>query len=224
MMKTALFVDDDTILSRALQRYVHNHEDAFALLVAQNGAEALDVLKDNTVSLVVTDLQMPVMDGFELLAQMTRQYPEIPVIIVTAFSTEETRRKGLSEGAIGFIEKPVPVEDFSVRISDALEAQVEGGEFQNVPLETMAQLIGMESKSCKLRVKNKQSGERGVLFFSDGEIITARYEDLEGIPAAVNIFQWDYVQMDIENVQPVADQDIDGGLEAVLELVAQQRT
>ena len=223
MIKTVLFVDDDPILCMSILRYVQKHIDDFTLVTAENGIEALALLARETVSLVVSDLQMPEMDGFELLTRMSGQYPEIPVIILTAFHSADTRQRGLSAGAVGFIEKPIDVSDLAARISEALDDQSAGGVFQAVPLETMAQLIGMERKSCTLRVMERRGGGRGLLLFRDGILVDARHGDVTGMSAAVDIFGWDFVQMDIEESLPDTEQRITAGLEAVLEMVASQR-
>jgi CheY-like chemotaxis protein len=221
--KKVLFVDDDNVLCHSVQHLSQKYTDRFIMVTAGNGVEALDVLSQHTVSLVITDLQMPEMDGFALLAQMSLHHPEVPVMIITAYGSPETRRKGLSEGAVGFIEKPVVVPDLLDVISETLDAQSEGGAFQSIQLETMAQLIEMARKSCTLRVTDKASQDRGVLFFRDGALVDARCNEAEGIPAAVALFGWDFVKMDIEETLPEMENSIEGGLDAVLELVAQQR-
>jgi CheY-like chemotaxis protein len=223
MKKTVLFVDDDSILCMSIQRYVQKHSAAYTLITAGNGREAMDLLGRETVNLVVSDLQMPEMDGFELLAQMSSRFPEIPVMIITAFDSQDTRQRGLLAGAVGFLEKPLEMPDLAARIADALAEQSGGGAFQAVPLETMSQLLGMERKSCALRVSDKRGGGRGILLFRDGILVDARHNDATGIPAAVAIFGWDFVQMDIEDALPDAEERIPGGVDAVLELVAAQR-
>lgn len=223
MIKTVLFVDDDAVLCRSVQHHSRKVDDRFVLITAQNGIDALTVLSQMPVSIVITDLQMPGMDGFSLLAEMSRHYPEIPVMIVTAFGSSDMRQKGLSEGAVAFIEKPVDVATLVSVIADTLDAQTDGGAFQAVPLETMAQLIEMAQKSCTLRVTEKTRMERGVLFFRDGALIDARLNEAMGITAAIDIFMWDFVKMDIEESLPELESCIDGGLDEVLELVAIQR-
>ncbi len=223
MKKTVLFVDDDAVLCRSVQHHSLKQSDRLMVITAQNGAEAIEILSRQPVALVITDLQMPEMDGFELLARMSIQYPEVPVMIVTAFGSSEMRQRGLSEGAVGFIEKPFEVAGLMGVIVETLDAQTEGGAFQAVPLETMAQLIEMAHKSCTLRVTEKITQERGVLFFRDGELVDARCNEAEGVPAAVDVFGWDFVKMDIEESLPEMENRIDGGLNAVLELVAHQR-
>lgn len=223
MIKTVLLVDDDPIMCMSFQRYVQQRVGDFSLMIAGNGKEALDLLTRETISLVVTDLQMPEMDGFELVAQMSVRFPEIPAVIITAFDSPDARQRGLLEGAAGFLRKPIASADLVARILEVLEEQRGGGVFQAVPLETMAQLIDMERKSCALRVTAAGSGERGVLFFRDGALVDARYNDAAGLAAAVDIFCWEHVQMDIEESFPDTEVRIKDGLDAVLDLVAAQR-
>ena len=89
MIKNVLLVDDDTEMLHALKEGFKKYQESFAVLLAEDGLEALTRLKQNIVSLVVTDLKMPNMDGFELLAHIMEHYPDIPVIIITGYSTPE---------------------------------------------------------------------------------------------------------------------------------------
>ena len=101
MLNRVLVVDDDRILLRRIQKKSEAYRDRFLLLVAENGRQAVDILKNESVDLVVTDLQMPEMDGFALLAFMSENYPDIPVFIQTAYGTVESRRSVLQGGGGG---------------------------------------------------------------------------------------------------------------------------
>ena len=89
MIKNVLLVDDDTEMLHALKEGFKRYLESFAVLLAEDGLQALEVLNHNIISLVVTDLKMPKMDGFELLAHIMQHYPDIPVIIITGYSTPE---------------------------------------------------------------------------------------------------------------------------------------
>ena len=82
-MKKILIVDDDTIVRTFFIRSLQPHADSFEVSAVKNGQEAVDVLNSQRVDLVVTDLMMPVMDGFELLSHMSKHYPEIPAFVIT---------------------------------------------------------------------------------------------------------------------------------------------
>ena len=94
MLPTVLFVDDDRIVRRVIARHCQSYAPQFSLLLAADGRQALEILRSTPVALVVTDIQMPVMDGLELTARLSEAYPDIPVIIQTAYGSAENRRKG----------------------------------------------------------------------------------------------------------------------------------
>ena len=215
-MKNVLIVDDDRILRRLIANKLAKQGVPFSILLAENGKEAVTFLKRHPVSLVVTDLQMPEMDGFALLAHLSAHYPDIPVVILTAYSTPDTKKKVLAGGAIGYMEKPLLVDDLAQKITRALERESEGGVLQTIPLETFVQLIEMEQKTCTIRVTEKASGVQGVLFFRGGELFEARVADRKGEQAAYEIFSWEKVTLAIQDDCPLKEKRIQGGLQAIL--------
>ena len=149
MVKRILLVDDDRILLRLAQEKFKRYQNIFTIVTAENGLEAVDKLKQEVISLVVTDLQMPQMDGFALLAHLSENYPDIPVIILTAYGSQTSRKAALEGGAAGFMEKPFVVEKLAAKIIDALQRESEGGILQTIPLDMFLQLIEMEQKNLK---------------------------------------------------------------------------
>jgi DNA-binding NtrC family response regulator len=91
------------------------------LHTATNGADAVKLLKSlPIIDLVVTDLSMPKMDGFELLAYMNRNYPQIPVILMTAFGTPKIEEIVNSMGLFRYLEKPLDINSIAENIFAAL--------------------------------------------------------------------------------------------------------
>jgi len=78
MIRNVLLVDDDREMLVALTKGLARWDDTFAVLTAESGSAALAQLRSQEISLVVTDLKMPEMDGFELLAAIMQNYPDIP--------------------------------------------------------------------------------------------------------------------------------------------------
>ena len=216
MIKKVLFVDDDRILRRMIQKKFEKYEDTFSAITAEDGLDAVEKLKQNTISLVVTDLQMPRMDGFALLAHLSEKYPDIPVIVQTGYGTPKSKKSALERGAAGYIEKPFKVEQLADKIIVTLEKESEGGILHTIPLEMFIQLIEMEQKTCTIRVVNKTSGELGVLFFKSGDLMDARFGGQHGKPAAYEIFSWDQVTLSIEDDCAIKDKRIDENLQAIL--------
>jgi len=216
MIKKVLFVDDDRILCRKILKKLERYKKRFTTLTAVDGLDAVDKLKENTISLVITDLQMPRWDGFALMAYLSEEYPDIPVIVQTAHSTPKAKQIALSRGAAGYIEKPYNIDDLGQKIIATLKKESEGGILQSVPLEMFIQLIEMEQKTCTIRVVEKKTDKHGVLFFKNGDLLDARISSLHGKSIAYEIFSWDEVTLSIQDECAVDKKRIDGDLQAIL--------
>ena len=199
MIKNVLLVDDDTEMLHALKEGFKKYQESFAVLLAEDGRQALESLKQNIISLVVTDLKMPNMDGFELLAHIMEHYPDIPVIIITGYSTPEMEQLAREGGAVGYIAKPFLIENLARQILTTLRKESEGGTLHNVSSGMFLQLIEMEQKTCTIRLEEKSGNRKGILFFKEGELFDARVNNLQGESAAHEIFSWDEVNLSIQN-------------------------
>jgi YesN/AraC family two-component response regulator len=104
-MKTSLLiVEDDLLLSDCLKEFLSSEVDV--IHQSYNGAEALEVLASEDVHLVITDINMPVMNGIELIKTMRLKKMVHPIIFFTAHGDEKLMREALSYGAFDFILKP----------------------------------------------------------------------------------------------------------------------
>ncbi len=103
--KNILLVDDNQNFLNGLADSLRECEGTFCVLTAENGDRALKVLESAHVDLVVTDLKMPVMDGFGLLSNVRRNFPEIPVIIMSSFLCPEVETGLRNLGALQCIDK-----------------------------------------------------------------------------------------------------------------------
>jgi len=106
-MTTILLVDDEKafVLSLAdgLQAYFQN----INVLTAENGKKALELLDTREIDMVITDLKMPVMDGFELIENVNRHLPAIPVVVMTAFNDAAAGLRLMNMGISQMIDKPL---------------------------------------------------------------------------------------------------------------------
>lgn len=120
-VRDVLIVDDEEPLLLTIAEGLSIYKKYFNLLTATNGADAVKVLKSSpAIDLVLTDLSMPKMDGFELLAYMNRNYPKIPVILMTAFGTPKIEEIVSSMGIYGYLEKPLDINIIADNIFAAL--------------------------------------------------------------------------------------------------------
>lgn len=216
MVKNVLIVDDDREMLLSLEEGLSNYQDTFSITTAGDGLRAVEHLKNSTISLVVTDLKMPRMDGFSLLSHIMEHYPEIPVIVITGYSTPDMERLAREGGAIGYIAKPFMIDELAERIITTLRKETEGGTLHSVSSGIFLQLMEMEEKTCTVRLVEKSSGKQGVLFFLDGQVLDARCKSLRGETAAYEIFSWDDVSLSIQNSCPPKEKRIHRGLRAIL--------
>ena len=88
---------------------------------AADGPQALEILHQNGADLVITDLMMPGMSGLDLLKEIRSEYPDLAVIVVTAFGTVETAVEAMKAGAYDYITKPVNMDELRMIVDRALE-------------------------------------------------------------------------------------------------------
>lgn len=117
---TILVVEDDPDINAYLQKELKPN---FRILAAGNGAAAVDILAKENVSLVISDVMMPEMNGYELCKRIKSDiaFSHIPVILLTALSDDKQRMYGIASGADEFIQKPIHIEELKLRIVRLLE-------------------------------------------------------------------------------------------------------
>ena len=115
----ALIVDDSSVMRKIVERSLRQAGlDQMVVYEAGNGAEGLDVLKSKNVDLILSDINMPSMDGLEFLRQIRAQNlaPGVPVVMITTESSEEHVKQAILAGARGYIRKPFTAEQVKERV------------------------------------------------------------------------------------------------------------
>ena len=105
-MKNVLIIDDDELILSVLAQGLKSCTKEWNVLTAENGREALKILDSVSVDLIVTDLNMPEMDGYELLTYTRRNRPDIQVVVMTADYSPEVEKRLLPLGVSRCFEKP----------------------------------------------------------------------------------------------------------------------
>lgn len=107
-MATILIADDEVNILSGLE--IAFKEEGWNVLCASDGLDAWEKINKNDVDLVITDLKMPKMDGYELLKKISSSYPRLPVIVLTGHGTIETAVETMRDGAVDFFTKPVDLD------------------------------------------------------------------------------------------------------------------
>jgi CheY-like chemotaxis protein/predicted regulator of Ras-like GTPase activity (Roadblock/LC7/MglB family) len=194
MLPCVLIVDDDDNFLSVVRESLEGRADRFRLLTANSGQEAVRLLEAKPVDLLVTDLRMPGMDGFELLAHVMNRSIELSVCVITGYSTPETVKQLHRMGIMRIWEKPINFKDFAEYIENVLSGSVEGTPFEGISIGGFLQLVHTERKTCFLEVLNR-TGEKGAFLFQDGEAYDAVCGDLRGETAALTIISWEKGRM-----------------------------
>ena len=190
--RTVLMVEDEAATLRFYLAGLRGMQE-FRLLAAENGAEALAVLQSNPVDVVVTDLKMPVLDGYALLAILAERYPSLPVIVLTAVAEPGMLTRAVELGALRILAKPIKLSLLMEEIRAAALVEPHGI-VKGLGLSSLLQLLNWERKTATLTVHSRDGV--GYLYVKDGELIHAAREQAEGLPAAYRILGWDSARVE----------------------------
>jgi len=115
-MKKILVVDDEESVRIILKQMLE--QGGYSAEVASDGAEALDKLKADNYHMIITDINMPGMDGVELLKKSKELFPKLPVIFVTGFGKDKIILQAMKLGLSNYIEKPFKMDDVLKIVKD----------------------------------------------------------------------------------------------------------
>ena len=115
MPKRLLIVDDEETITFSLyQSFIHSKAD-YEVVTSATAEEALERIHEQAFDLVVTDIMMPGIDGFELMSAIHAEFPDTGVVIMTAYGS------AIAEGAVSYVEKPFEMKEFKSLIISLLD-------------------------------------------------------------------------------------------------------
>jgi two-component system cell cycle response regulator CpdR len=125
-MARVLIADDEDSMRSLVARAIAM--DGHAIVTAQDGAEALEILTrdDGAFDLLLTDIQMPVMDGIALALAAARDFPRLTILLMTGFADQRERASGLNAIVYDVVTKPFSVADIRTAVAAALAARTAG--------------------------------------------------------------------------------------------------
>jgi CheY-like chemotaxis protein len=220
--KTVLVVDDEPSVRTLLREALPRHLERFAVATASNGVEAVTYLRSHPVDVLVTDVHMPVMDGFELLAYVRNHHPNLPVVVLSVMSPEDVQDGSPQLGVLRVLRKPASPAELARHIREAAADTVKG-HMTGVPLVSLLELMRTERKSCSLLVRSGE--EKGRLHFLSGELVNAYAFslDVDGEEAARHLLGLDIVTIDFERSLHNHERRIETPLSTLLLEVATRR-
>ncbi len=188
-LKKVLIVDDEETLTWSMAKSLSKDRDKYEVIIANNGKEAISILKKNKVDLVITDIRMPDINGLDLLVKIRKEYPEIKVIIMTAYGSSDVQKEANRRGSIYYVEKPFEISDIRKIIVDLI-GKKKGfqGKVYGLQLTDIIQMNCLSRLTTALVIT--RDGEKGVIYLNEGEIIHAECGDKKGTEAFYKILSW----------------------------------
>ena len=205
-----LIVDDDVKLLTSLKNGLMKLGQ-FDILTAVHGIQALAILKTTKTAIMVTDLQMPRMDGVELLATVTRDYPNILCIVTTSLKDHALRKKFQGDSLFSYINKPFNHIRLHGEIIKMLDCRDEINFRPGIFITAMLPLINMMQKSCVLEA-NAGMDKKGTFFFENGVISDVRTEIHAGSSALEEMLSWGPARYQINPLPDNYPHDSDSSL------------
>ncbi len=117
-MAKILILEDDILLNKTVTKFLNNN--GYDVVSCFDGEEAYDILQDNVFDLIISDIMMPNIDGFEFLETVREFNKEIPVIFMSADDDFNTKQKGYRLGVDDYLVKPVNLEEMALKIGAIL--------------------------------------------------------------------------------------------------------
>ena len=189
-LKKVLIVDDEETLTWSMAKSLSKDKDKYEVMIANNGREALGLLKKSQIDLVISDIRMPDINGLDLLVRIKMEHPQTKVIIMTAYGSSDVQKEANRRGSLFYIEKPFEINDIRKIIVDLI-GKKKGfqGKVFDVQLTDIIQMNCLGRLTTALVIT--RNGEKGVIYFNEGEIIHAECGEKKGSDAFYRILTWD---------------------------------
>lgn len=175
-IRKILVVDDEPQITRVLRHSLMAHR--FDVRTAADGVSALDTFRDWHPDLVITDLQMPDMDGIELCREI-RKVSQLPVIVLSVKGEERTKVEALDAGADDYVTKPFGIDELLARVRAALRRLPDGVSAAETKLEDGSITIDLETREVAvsgnlIHLTPKEFELLVYLFNNRGKVVTHR--------------------------------------------------
>jgi len=189
-----LLLDDDQELLDMYREILSQMPSKPEIQTASSGARAIALLETQTFTLMITDLNMPKMDGLQVLSIVRRKYPQLRIVVLTSVMDEQFRSRSYAMGVDLFWQKPSTMDEiqqFLECIESLLGREVQETGFRGVQSKSLVDIIqleGLSRSSTTLRIVN--GGLDGKIWMQDGDVVDASTSNLTATDAFKEILSW----------------------------------
>lgn len=178
-----LLVDDDPMVSWNLGQYLTRM--GMKVTTCGDGSEAMTLLENETYDVLITDVQMPGLNGLALIEWVRQQRPNLCVVVITGFGSPSVRQVALKRGAIFYFEKPVDPKTLVECLKTETKTEAFTGTIHNIDLLEYVQLLLISRRQLMLEI-SANDGQKAHLFFDKGNIVHATLGEQNGVEAFFN--------------------------------------
>lgn len=171
---SVLIVDDDSRFTEKVKTFLE--KEGYDVLTAQNGQKGLEIINFNKIDVIMADIEMPVMNGIELLERAKRLYRDIEVIMITGYGDEELAVKSLRQGATNYLRKPIDLEELGIAIKNSIERIIlhRNQLYRNRELKINTEIISKinEELEGKIEERTKELSQTQAQLFQTSKLAT----------------------------------------------------
>ena len=189
--KKVLIIDDEVKLLKMLKKALLVDHNFYEVILADNANKAIEILADDEISLVVSDIMMPGMSGIELYAIIRVTCPKLKVIFMTAYATDTIRQAIEANSRLLLIEKPFNYNQLREMIHEILNEKKTGfeGVLKDIELTDLIQMCCLSSGNVSIRIS--KGIQTGSVVIKNGEIVHSECDGLSGEKAFYEIVSWE---------------------------------
>jgi CheY-like chemotaxis protein len=219
-----LLVDDDQDFLEVYWEILKTLPSGPNIHTASTGARALAMLESEPFNLLIVDLNMPKMDGLQVIAIARRKYPALKIVVWTCIADEQFRARAYGMGVDQYWQKPASEQDrqhFLDSLESLLERETHHG-FRGVQSKSLVDLIQLECLSQNsVTLKITHGAQSGKIWIQSGELFDAEADDLKGEAAFRKILSWKTGNFELQPGDDERERGIFSSYQALLLEIAQ---
>jgi CheY-like chemotaxis protein len=183
--KKILIVDDEQNITWSMEKYLS--KEGYFIATADSAKKGAELLNTSPFDLVITDMKMPDVDGFQFLNWIKKNHNKSKVVIMTAFGSPSVRESAKQMGAFRYFEKPVDLNQLRKFINETLADKGFTGNILDIDLFDFVQMILLSRKQKLISITDPISMQMGLMYLKSGDVIHAECGMLQGEDAFYTI-------------------------------------
>lgn len=178
--KKIIVVDDDTTVLGILKKILSDH--GFYVETCESAREAAELLKKEPFYMLITDINMPVVNGIDFTLWVRKNFPDVEIIMISTFDSEKIREFIKKYSVVNYFQKPINLNEIITFITDFSKKGFSKNKV-HINFFDFIQMIYLSGDKKLICINDKDTNLTGFLYMKDSEIIHAEYNDKEGLEA-----------------------------------------